>query len=213
MCSKVFFCCRLPLLHRLPVYLRSFSINVLSSIHKAARHHPSDCSSPDLIFEHHACAEDMSEHPDRGPDSSLSALISRTGGATQPALQGPSGLLAHPGLRHLGTSQVRARTGDRLTETINDYLDIFQELQIDPTLHTVFWSGVIYRYRQGAGHASLLKRGTEASIRNMSDDILRAYGSRIWGEKSEWRSGPAQQEEELVFDKNGPNTRQGTCPR
>lgn len=131
----------------------------------------------------------------------------RTECASQPALQGPSGLSGQPGLGHLGTTQLRLRTGERTIETINNYLDIFQELQIDPTFQGVFWSGVICRYRQGSRHAPLLKRGTVASIKTMTDDVLRAYGGRIWGPNSGWRSGLAAGEEMLLYDKNGGNLR------
>jgi hypothetical protein len=112
-----------------------------------------------------------------------------------------------PGLQHLGTTQVRPRTGDHFTETISDYLGFFQELQIDPMYHATFWTSIIYRYRQTTRHLPLLKRGTEASIKNMTDDVLRAYGERVWGHKSEWRSELAEGEEMLIYDKDGANTR------
>ena len=143
----------------------------------------------------------MSERPDPEPESSPPQAINRTDLASQPALQNQAGL------RHLGTIQLRPRTGDRFTETINDYLDIFQELQIDPAFQASFWSNVIYRYRQGSRHAPFLKRGTEASIKNMSDDILRGYGDRVWGPKSGWRRGVAEGEEMLLYEKDGANTR------
>ena len=149
----------------------------------------------------------MSENPDPEPERASPEVTYRTDCASQPAFQGQSGLEDQPGLRHLGTTQVRARTGDRFTETINDYREIFQELQIDPIFQGVFWSSVIYRYRQGSRHTPLLKRGTEASIKTMSDDVLRAYGKRMWGPASGWRSGLAQGEEMLLYDKNGANTR------
>lgn len=112
-----------------------------------------------------------------------------------------------PRLRHLPSAQVRRRTGDRFTETMEDYRDLFEELQIDPKSYAVFWSSVIYRYRQASGHAPLLRRGTDASIKNMTDDILRAYGPRIWVPHSEWRKALAEGEESLLYEKNGPNAR------
>ena len=112
-----------------------------------------------------------------------------------------------PGLRHLGTTKLRARLGGRFTETMNDYLDIFQELQISKLYYQTFWSDVIYRYRQSTRHLPLLKRGTEVSIKNMSDDILRGYGKRIWGLESAWRGNLSAGEEMLVYDKDGPNDR------
>jgi hypothetical protein len=112
-----------------------------------------------------------------------------------------------PGLRHHGTKGLRLRPGERFTETINDYLDIFQDLQVSPSFHQVFWSDVIYRYRQGSRHLPFLKRGTEASIKNMTDDILRGYGTRIWGLQSTWRGNLAAGEEMLLYDKDGTNAR------
>lgn len=154
-----------------------------------------------------ATARIMSEPSCRELDRSSPPCGDRSDRAAQPVLQGQSDLHDQPGLRHLGTSQVRQRTGSRFRETINDYLDIFQELQIDPMFHEVFWTSVIYRYRQGSRHAPLLKRGTVASIKTMSDDILRAYGWRIWGDKSGWRGKLAEGEERLLYHKDGPNTR------
>ena len=129
----------------------------------------------------------------------------RTDVASQPAFQGQPTDQGQPGLRHLGTTQVRLRTGARMTETMDDYRDIFQELQIDPAFQASFWTDIIYRYRQFSRHASLLKRGTQASIRNMSDDILRGYGERVWGQTSSWRSGLATGEKMLLYDRNGAN--------
>lgn len=123
------------------------------------------------------------------------------------ALQDQAGQSHRPGLRHLGTTQLRARTGASSTENINDYLDIFQELQVDPMYHSIFWTSVIYRYRQSSRHLPLLKRGTEKSIRQMSDDILRAYGVRIWGAVSTWRSELVDGEEMLLYEKDGQDTR------
>lgn len=159
--------------------------------------------SPGCAVARSMC-EQFSQELERSSSPQLSHSLDH---AAQPVLQGQSDLHHQPGLRHLGTSQVRQRTGARFTETINDYLDIFQELQIDSMFHGVFWSSVIYRYRQGSRHAPLLKRGTVASIRTMSDDILRAYGWRIWGEKSGWRSKLVEGEERLLYHKDGPNTR------
>ncbi len=94
-----------------------------------------------------------------------------------------------------------------MTETMDDYLDIFQELQIDPAFQASFWTDIIYRYRQFSRHATFLRRGTQASIRNMSDDVLRGYGERVWGPASKWRSGLAIGEKLLLYDKNGTNER------
>lgn len=94
-----------------------------------------------------------------------------------------------------------------MNETISDYIDLFHEFQIDPMYHASFWTDIIYRYRQATRHLPLLKRGTDASIKNMSDDVLRAYGQRVWSQVSEWRSDLADGEEMLLYDKHGPNTR------
>lgn len=158
------------------------------------------------------CAvEDMSGYMSEDPveEGERPSPLVRYGTDTTsgPALQSQSGLQGRPGLQHLGTTQVRPRTGDHLTETISDYLGFFQELQIDPMYHATFWTSIIYRYRQTTRHLPLLKRGTEASIKNMTDDVLRAYGERVWGHKSEWRSELAEGEEMLVYDKDGANTR------
>lgn len=149
----------------------------------------------------------MCDDPARDPDGLSPSVRHRTDCATQPAFQDQSNDQHQPGLRHLGSTQVRARTGDHFTETINDYLDIFHELQIDPVFYEVFWHDVIYRYRQGSRHVPLLKRGTDASIRTMSDDMLRAYGWRIWRPDSDWRSGLAEGEQMLLYEKGGANTR------
>ena len=92
-----------------------------------------------------------------------------------------------------------------MTESMDDYLDIFQELQVDPAFQASFWTDIIYRYRQFSRHAIFLKRGTHASIKNMSDDILRGYGERIWGQTSSWRSGLATGEKMLLYDRTGAN--------
>lgn len=142
------------------------------------------------------CAvEEMSEPPgsDPGPRRSAQEVRSTTETASQ------------PGLRHLGATKLRARTGDQFTETMNDYLDTFQELQISTMFQPAFWTSIIYRYRQGTRHLPFLRRGTEASIKNMSDDILRGYGGRVWGADSGWRSNLAAGEEMLLYDKDGPN--------
>lgn len=136
----------------------------------------------------------------------------RTDCAAQPTFRGQSGDPTRPGLQHLNAAQLRLRTGDQLTETIDDYIDVFQELQIDPVYHNTFWHDVIYRYRQAPRHATFLKRGTAASIKNMSNDILRAYGLRIWGPKSGWRSGLAQGEKPLVYERAGDNSRLALLP-
>jgi hypothetical protein len=144
-----------------------------------------------------------------GPSRSAREVSNSTATLTadQPAPQSNIDLQDLPGLRHLGTKRLRARVAPRFTETINDYLDIFQELQISPQYHQGFWSNVIYRYRQSTRHLPFLKRGTEASIKNMSDDILRGYGKRIWGSDSTWRGSVPAGEEMIVYDKDGPNDR------
>jgi hypothetical protein len=152
-------------------------------------------------------SSDLSEDPVEEGEKSSPPVRYRTDTASGPALQSHSDLQGRPGLQHLGTTQVRPRTGDHFTETISDYLGFFQELQIDLMYHATFWTSIIYRYRQTTRHLPLLKRGTEASIKNMSDDVLRAYGERVWGHKSEWRSELAEGEEMLVYDKDGANTR------
>lgn len=140
-------------------------------------------------------------------DRSSPAVGFRTDAATGSTFLDQADLRNLPGLRHLGTTRLRPRLGTRFIETIDDYADLFQELQIDPTFRNVFWSSVIYRYRQGTRHLPLLRRGTGASIKTMSDDILRAYGQRIWGPKSEWRSGLATGEVMLLHEKDGANTK------
>jgi hypothetical protein len=140
-------------------------------------------------------------------DRSSPAVGLRIDPATGTAFLGQPDLRSLPGLQHLSTTQVRGRTGASFTETIEDYRDILQELQIDPRFRNVFWSSVIYRYRQGSRHLPLLKRGTERSIKTMSEDVLRAYGQRVWGPNSGWRSGLAEGEEMLLYEKDGANTR------
>ena len=135
------------------------------------------------------------------------AVDLRTDVATGSTFLGQTDLRRLPGLRQLGTTRLRPRLGTRFIETIDDYVDIFQELQIDPAFRNVFWSSVIYRYRQAPRHLPLLKRGTEISIRTMSDDVLRGYGQRVWGPQSAWRSGLVTGEEILLYEKDGFNTK------
>jgi hypothetical protein len=137
----------------------------------------------------------MADHP--SPESKRST----------PGPKARAELAGLPGLRHLGASQVRRRTGTNYTETVDDYVDIFQELQIDREYYWGFWHDVLYRYRQQTNHAPLLKRGTEAAIRTMSDEILRAYGYRTWGVNSAWRAPLPRGDEMLVYDKDGDNSR------
>ncbi len=149
----------------------------------------------------------MSQPPDLDPSMASPDTRSRIDVASQPDFQGQPTEQGQPGLRHLGSTQVRTRTGARLTETMDDYHDIFQELQIDPAFQASFWIDIIYRYRQFARHAILLRRGTQASIKNMNDDILRGYGERVWGQTSSWRRGLATGEKMLLYDRSGANER------
>ena len=112
-----------------------------------------------------------------------------------------------PGLRHLTSQQVRWRPRERVTESIEDYHDFFHDLQIDPAQYQVFWSEVIYRYRQSGRHMPLLRRGTDASMKNMNDDLLRAYGERIWGEQSTWRRCLEEGESSLLYKKGQTESR------
>lgn len=146
-------------------------------------------------------SQDMPESGSADPNQSALAPGHTTDIASHPALANQTGL------QHLDTRHVRLRTGDQFTESVSDYIGMFQELQIDPVYHGAFWSDVIYRYRQSTRHLPLLKRGTAVSIKTMSDDILRGYGVRIWGPNSEWRRVLAAGEDMLLYDKDGDNTR------
>jgi hypothetical protein len=143
-----------------------------------------------------------------GPSGSAQEVRSDTATLTanQDAPQTGVDVQDLPGLRNLGTKRLRQRVASLFTETMDDYHDIFQELQISPLYYQGFWS-VIYRYRQGSHHLPFLKRGTESSIKYMTDDILRGYGMRIWGLQSTWRGNVAAGEDILLYDKDGPNDR------
>jgi hypothetical protein len=81
-------------------------------------------------------------------------------------------------------STLRQRHQLNINESINDYVDLFRNLQLRPELYTRFLDGVLKVIRQK--NIKELQRGTDASIRHLSSLLLRGYRTIVWKEGSEW---------------------------
>src|SRR5271156_5953822 len=79
---------------------------------------------------------------------------------------------------------MRLRTRLESNESAEDYTEYFNQLQIRPDRHQHFFTGALYPVRQK--HLDELKRGTDASMRNLSALFLRGYGYKIWPVDSAW---------------------------
>lgn len=64
------------------------------------------------------------------------------------------------------------------------YKDLYRQLQIAPSLHDRFYLQVLRIVRNK--HIDDLKRGSEASMRLMTDLLLRGFGSHVWEERKGW---------------------------
>lgn len=64
------------------------------------------------------------------------------------------------------------------------YRDFYRQLQISPDHHFKFWDGILRLARRK--HLDDIKRGTPASIKNLTDLVLRGFGYIIWAETSVW---------------------------
>jgi hypothetical protein len=63
------------------------------------------------------------------------------------------------------------------------YIDFYRQLQISPALHDQFYS--VLRATRNK-HFDDLKRGSAASIRLLTDLLMRGYGYIVWKEGSDW---------------------------
>ncbi|KAK5053210.1 hypothetical protein LTR84_002184 [Exophiala bonariae] len=64
------------------------------------------------------------------------------------------------------------------------YKDLYRQLQITPALHDRFYLQVLRIVRNK--HIDDLKRGSEASIRTLTDLLLRGFGGHVWEEYKGW---------------------------
>ncbi|KIX05097.1 uncharacterized protein Z518_05969 [Rhinocladiella mackenziei CBS 650.93] len=64
------------------------------------------------------------------------------------------------------------------------YDTIYQQLQIRPEKRQEFYNGVIRNIRNK--HHVEIKRGTDTSIKNISNLLLRAFGYLVWAPDSAW---------------------------
>ena len=85
--------------------------------------------------------------------------------------------------RPLG-STLRQRHHLSLTESADDYADLFRALQIRPEMHELFLEGLLKKIRRK--HIKELQTGTDASIRGLTKLVLRGYRTIVWNEDSEW---------------------------
>ena len=101
-------------------------------------------------------------------------------------------------------SEIRARKVSELDESVEDYEEFFQQLQIKPERYQEFFDGIIYVIRQK--HLNDLRRGTAASIKSLTNFLLRGYGYVAWPPSSTWLvKDPG--EERLVHVRGGTNDR------
>lgn len=63
------------------------------------------------------------------------------------------------------------------------------KLQLQPQYQQSFFEQIVYPHRQKTQHKLSLKRNTEAGIKTLTKDLIRAYGRRVWGAKSQWLIG------------------------
>jgi hypothetical protein len=81
-------------------------------------------------------------------------------------------------------STLRLRHQLNVNESVDDYADLFRNLQLRPELYERFSDGVLKVIRQK--NIKELQRGTDASIRHLSSLVLRGYRTIVWKEGSEW---------------------------
>ena len=70
------------------------------------------------------------------------------------------------------------------------YQPLLSRLQLDPKFQATFYEDIVHPYRQK--NKVLLKRGTPASFGTLTRNLLRAYGKRVWGNRSHWLVGGAR---------------------
>jgi hypothetical protein len=81
-------------------------------------------------------------------------------------------------------SALRQRHQLNTNESVDDYTDLFRNLQLRPELYERFLDGVLKVIR--LKNIKELQRGTDASIRHLSSLVLRGYRTIVWKEGSEW---------------------------
>jgi hypothetical protein len=81
-------------------------------------------------------------------------------------------------------STLRQRHQLNINESVDDYADLFRNLQLRPELYERFLDGVLKVIRQK--NIKELQRGTVASIRHLSSLVLRGYRTIVWKGGSEW---------------------------
>lgn len=98
--------------------------------------------------------------------------------AALPALPDLDSIPGH-GLRKLPLFEVREREDHGLL-----YTKFFRELQIRPAKYDDFYDGVIQFSRNK--HLADIKLCSNASIKRLTDLLLRAFGYIVWKEGSDW---------------------------
>ncbi|RVX65840.1 hypothetical protein B0A52_10297 [Exophiala mesophila] len=83
-------------------------------------------------------------------------------------------------LRKLTDKEARIRE-----ENGHIYANLFRQLQIKPGKYETFYEGTLRVVRNK--HIELLKRGTSASLRTLTDLFLRGHGYLVWTENSIWQ--------------------------
>jgi len=81
-------------------------------------------------------------------------------------------------------STLRQRHQLNINESVDDYADLFRNLQLRPEFYERFSDGVLKVIRQK--NIKELQRGTDASIRHLSSLVLRGYRTIVWKKGSEW---------------------------
>ena len=81
-------------------------------------------------------------------------------------------------------STLRQRHQRNINESVDDYADLFRNLQLRPEFYERFSDGVLKVIRQK--NIKDLQRGTDASIRHLSSLVLRGYRTIVWKKGSEW---------------------------
>ncbi|OAP54639.1 hypothetical protein AYL99_11087 [Fonsecaea erecta] len=114
-----------------------------------------------------------------------------------------SHLFPAPNLSSVPGSELRKLTDAVIVAAESNgelYAPIFRRLQIRPEKYQIFHSGVVRVIRNR--HHKLIQRASDASLRNMTELLLRAFGYIVWKADSEWLlSGPEldQGEDRLVY--------------
>ena len=98
--------------------------------------------------------------------------------------------------------ELRLRNVNERRESLSDYTNSFEQLQIKPSLYEKLWTEVIYVVRQK--QIDILKRGTEISIKTLTALLLRGFGYIVWPPGSTWLIDVPDCER-LVYKRGGEN--------